>query len=59
MSKFARKHYRVAQKEIECQTEGVYKVKEETAVLIAAIVILALLGAFVKGAIVGRWLTKK
>jgi len=59
MSRFARKHYRVAKKEVVAQTEGIYKVKEETAVLIAAVVILALLGAFVKGLILGRWFTKK
>jgi len=59
MPKFARKHYRVVKKDVENEASTVYRIKEETAVLIAVIVILALLGAFVKGAIVGRWITKK
>jgi len=46
-------------KEVAVAAVKGYRVKEEHAVLIAAIVILALLGSFIKGVLIGRWLTKR
>jgi len=56
MSRYARKHFRVKQKEVA--PVGVYRVKEEQAVQIGVVVVLALLVVFIKGLIIGR-LTKR
>jgi hypothetical protein len=56
----AKKHYRVAQKEIYCDSdccedmEDGYVVNNHAAAIIVGIVFLALIGAFIKGIIVGR-----